>query len=546
MHNQGTVHLIIMVTAYWERLVLVRRSLVHSEKLSIQNFDIKSHKGARCWNPGWGSHSMGGEWASNLESIGVNVLDKLTCQMRSFWTNLYENEICAVSAPTERTGVNGYGYHVVAGGKETCAGDNGSPLLCDIDDNLTLVGVNSRGYGECGAEGYPAIHLSMNSINDWIDEVIANESGIIWSEWSKCDSECKQTRQRSKYESEKRDCKGVCFKAASDTIDDTLRTCSITQGRKKRDVQPQKRILGGQIVAQGTMPYVVKLEFAENGEQDVAQLCAGTIINKFFIISTKFCCRSGNSVAITVEGDSSTISSNTFYFHSNMDVCLIRVETDLSMKLDFIPCMPGNIDINRYNGAVCWNAGLGTAEIDGAYANDLQSIGVNLMSQGYCTDHSFWEIQDGHICAGLPPTNSTPMKGWKRVTAGGKGTCQGDFGSPLVCDIDGIAALIGINSDGDLSECGLPGKPAIHVGTIGLSDWMTEIIDEHSPPKMCFKIVSDASIQNSLGDEIKIFKNEIEIGVALNANELSNEVCFNDVVESDNFKFVTAGNNNVS
>ena len=52
---------------------------------------------------------------------------------------------------------------------------------------------------------------------------------------------------------------------------------------------------------------------------------------------------------------------------------------------------------------------------------------------------------------------------------------------------------------------------------------------------MCFKIVSDASIQDSLGDEIKIFKNDVDIGVALNANELSNEICFNDVEENDIF-----------
>ena len=84
--------------------------------------------------------------------------------------------------------------------------------------------------------------------------------------------------------------------------------------------------------------------------------------------------------------------------------------------------------------------------------------------------------------------------------------------------------------------------------SLDVFDWLTKIFEEHSPPEMCFKIVSDASIQDSLGDEIKIFKNEDEtpVGVALNANELSNEVCFNDVKESDNFKFVTAGDNNVS
>ena len=84
---------------------------------------------------------------------------------------------------------------------------------------------------------------------------------------------------------------------------------------------------------------------------------------------------------------------------------------------------------------------------------------------------SFWEILNGYICGGLSPNDSTPMKGWKHVTAGGKETCQGDFGAPLVCDIDGTATLIGINSDGDSNECGLDGKPAIHVNVnVGFQD----------------------------------------------------------------------------
>ena len=195
---------------------------------------------------------MNGVWAGDLETIGVNLLDKLTCQMRSYWTNLYDNEICAVSSPTETTSINGYGYHVVAGGKETCSGDNGSPLLCDINGDITLVGVNSRGYEECGAEGYPAIHVSMNSINNWIDHVITNESGVIWTEWSKCDLDCNQIRTRSRYESEVRECRGVCFKPATDTIDQSLRTCSISQDRKKRDAESQNRIMGGQIATQGS------------------------------------------------------------------------------------------------------------------------------------------------------------------------------------------------------------------------------------------------------------------------------------------------------
>ena len=325
-----------------------------------------------------------------------------------------------------------------------------------------------------------------------------------------------------------------------------FRTCPIIQDRKKRDVQLDQRILGGQEVVQGAMSYVSKLEFRQHGGQNIDQLCAGTVINKYFILTTSFCCNSGDLVTINFADDSEAFDSNTFYFHSSLDACLIRVEQDLSQKFDNIPCLPSIIDISRYNGAACWNAGWGITEADGVYADKLQSIGINLMSHGYCTDHSFWEVDEGYLCAGLPPSDSTPMKGWKHVTAGGKGTCQGDFGSPLICDIDGIATFIGINSDGDLDECGQAGKPAIHVGTMQLSDWLNQIIDDHSPPKTCFKLIADPSIQGALGDEIKILKNDLEIGVALNAHEVSNESCFNDVQENDIFKFVTAGNDNVS
>ena len=206
----------------------------------------------------------------------------------------------------------------------------------------------------------------------------------------------------------------------------------------------ETRILGGQGVSSNSMPYVAKLEFREDQSQDFNQLCAGTIVHKHFIATTRFCCESGNTVAIHFNDQNvSPINSNTFYLHSNLDSCLIRIEADLSSQMAQIPCYKSRIDISKYNGAACWNAGWGTAEIDGEYSNQLQSIGVNLMSQEYCTDHSFWEIEENHLCAGLPPNNSTQMTGWKHVTAGGKGTCQGDFGAPLICDIDGTATFIG-------------------------------------------------------------------------------------------------------
>ena len=66
------------------------------------------------------------------------------------------------------------------------------------------------------------------------------------------------------------------------------------------------------------MHYVAKLVF------DNEQQCAGAIIDKNFILTTKFCCESGDDVAITFDSDSDVLKSNTFYNHPNKDSCLIR------------------------------------------------------------------------------------------------------------------------------------------------------------------------------------------------------------------------------
>ena len=65
---------------------------------------------------------------------------------------------------------------MVAGGKETCDGDDGSPLLCDIDGEVTLVGVNSRGYNQCGVEGLVAKHTdSLTEITYLKDDYVQND-----------------------------------------------------------------------------------------------------------------------------------------------------------------------------------------------------------------------------------------------------------------------------------------------------------------------------------------------------------------------------------
>ena len=97
-----------------------------------------------------------------------------------------------------------------------------------------------------------------------------------------------------------------------------------------------------------------------------------------------------------------------------------------------------------------------------------------------------------------------------------------------------------------MTECGLAGKPAIHLNVNELTTWIQHIINQHSPPKTCFELHTDPSITDSLGDEIKLFKNGDEMGAALGSDQRSNTICIDDTSVEDIFEFRNSGKDNVS
>ena len=63
---------------------------------------------------------------------------------------------------------------------------------------------------------------------------------------------------------------------------------------------------------------------------------------------------------------------------------------------------------------------------------------------------------------------------------------------------------------------------------------------------MCFEFNTDPSITNSLGDEIKLFKNGDEVGAALGSDQQSNTICIDETSDEDVFEFRNGGKDNVS
>ena len=76
-------------------------------------------------------------------------------------------------------------------------------------------------------------------------------------------------------------------------------------------------------------------------------LCAGTVIDKNWILTSATCCKRDDIVTITFSDYSvfyanenkHEIISTIFHVHQDMDACLLRTATDMSKIVDEIPCI---------------------------------------------------------------------------------------------------------------------------------------------------------------------------------------------------------------
>lgn len=135
-----------------------------------------------CTIVGWGklknTHSYG---SNSLQEAQVPVVRHRKCE-RVFDYVITQKQVCA-------------GYR--KGGKDSCAGDSGGPLLCTWEDgNATkyvIYGVTSYGEG-CGRKGKYGIYTKVASYRDWIEKTISENS------WDIPEQHPAQVRQSSFFE----------------------------------------------------------------------------------------------------------------------------------------------------------------------------------------------------------------------------------------------------------------------------------------------------------------------------------------------------------
>ncbi|CAH1253893.1 ST14 [Branchiostoma lanceolatum] len=140
--------------------------------LCVENNDtVRLDENSYCFVTGWGRTSESGPQPDVLQELKVGLIPSEVCNSTvSYNGRITDNMICA-------------GHW--EGGKDSCYGDSGSPLVCAGDDGRWyLTGVVSWGTG-CADEFLPGVYARVSKYIAWMDNKITTGGQVDCSEFEK-------------------------------------------------------------------------------------------------------------------------------------------------------------------------------------------------------------------------------------------------------------------------------------------------------------------------------------------------------------------------
>ncbi|KAK7111763.1 hypothetical protein V1264_011341 [Littorina saxatilis] len=261
-------------------------------------------------------------------------------------------------------------------------------------------------------------------------------------------------------------------------------------------IPPQAlRIVGGHESISGSLPWTVMLVWCDFFR------CGGAILSSQFILTAAHCfdeprypCFRLNSKETrhpsnwtVFAGKQNAIRSNTgemmfeveeifihplYHNHSHRnDIALLRLKTNITYTSLIRPiCLPTSSQVVA-DGQPCIVAGYG--ETLAAQTFSLNQVTVKVISDKVCTQPDWYG----------PSYYDPPEQFCAGFEHGGKDACDGDSGSPLVCDFDGKWYASGIVSKG--FGCAAPKRPGVYTNVSYHDFWIRTTLAANVPGPLC-------------------------------------------------------------